>query len=230
MIDTLVYHTLPGLLGQLSFLAYLLVFLGGVLTSLGPCNLSMVPVIMSYVGGQQDCPRGRSLRLSLLFTLGTSLTFVALGLFAAFVGGIFGHQKAVLAWIVAAVCFLLGLNLLGAIQLNLGFLARLQPTRVSRTGSLGALLLGLVMGLVGSQCATPVLAAILLVVMAKGTLLQGAVLLFLYGLGRGVPIVLVGTYTGVLRALPAMERWTRWSERVAGVLIIGVGLYFLWTA
>jgi cytochrome c-type biogenesis protein len=66
--------------------------------------------------------------------------------------------------------------------------------------------------------------------MAKGKLAYGASLLFAYGLGRGVPIILAGTFTGVVKALPAMERWTRWMEKSAGVLLIGIGLYFVWLA
>jgi len=101
---------------------------------------------------------------------------------------------------------------------------------VAITGLIGAFVLGLVVGLAGSQCGTPVLVAILGIAMAKGKLGYGASLLFAYGLGRGVPIVLAGTFAGVVKALPAMERWTRWMERAAGVVLIAVGLYFIWIA
>ncbi len=86
------------------------------------------------------------------------------------------------------------------------------------------------MGWWASQCATPILVAILGIAMAKGTLAYGALLLFAYALGRGVPIVAAGTFTSVVKALPAMERWTKWTEKVAGVVVIGVGIYFVWIA
>ncbi|GAB4419413.1 MAG: hypothetical protein Kow002_07000 [Anaerolineales bacterium] len=92
------------------------------------------------------------------------------------------------------------------------------------------MLLGLVSGLVASQCATPVLAAILTYVMAKGALFYGAGLLFVYALGRGVPIVLAGTFTGVLKRLQAFGRWNEALEKIAGVVVIAVGLYFVWIA
>jgi cytochrome c-type biogenesis protein len=229
-VSEFVTQTLPQIVGELSALAFALVFLGGVLTSLGPCNLGMVPVVIGYVGGQQDLTRSKGFWLSTFFTLGSAITFVILGMLAATVGGLFGTGSKILHWLVALVCFVIGLNLLGALRLNLDFLARLQPKRVAMTGLLGALLLGLVVGLAGSQCGTPVLVAILGIVMAKGKLAYGAALLFAYGLGRGVPIILAGTFTGVVKALPAMERWTRWMERAAGVILIGVGLYFVWIA
>jgi len=229
VIDSLV-ATLTGIATTLSPLAYFAVFLGGVITSLGPCNLSMVPVIIGYVGGQHEIARRRGFWLSLFFTLGSSLTFMLLGLVAAAVGGLFGAQQAILYWFVALVCILIGLNLLRAIPLSFDFLTRLQPKRVSRTGALGAVFLGLVVGLAGSQCATPILAAILTLVMLKGKAFEGALLLFIYGLGRGVPIILAGTFAGVVRALPAMEKWTRWMENAAGLVLIAIGIYFIWIA
>jgi cytochrome c-type biogenesis protein len=223
-------ETLPRLVSDFSFVAYLLAFLGGVLTSIGPCNLSMAPVLMSYVGGQEELTRRRSFWLSVVFTLGSSVTFMLLGVLAAMVGGMFGAQKAALHYFVAAVCFLIGLHLLRAINLKLDFLTRFQPQRVVRTGLTGAFLLGLVIGLAGSQCATPILAAILTLVIASGKLTAGAALLFVYGLGRGVPIILAGTFTGALKLLPAMERWSRLLEQLAGAVLIALGLYFVWTA
>ena len=225
-----VTQTLPRIISDLSALAYLLVFLGGVLTSIGPCNIAMVPVIIAYVGGQQDLTRSRGFWLSSFFTLGSSVTFMLLGVVAATIGGLFGTESKILHWFVALICFAIGLSLLGALKVNLDFMARLQPKRVAVTGLIGAFLLGLVVGLAGSQCGTPVLVAVLGLVMAKGKLAYGASLLFAYALGRGVPIVLAGTFTGVIKALPAMERWTRWMERAAGVVLVGIGLYFVWIA
>jgi cytochrome c-type biogenesis protein len=75
-----------------------------------------------------------------------------------------------------------------------------------------------------------VLAAILTYVMAKGALLYGAGLLFIYALGRGVPVVLAGTFTGVLKSFQKLGRWSEVIEKVSGVIVIGVGLYFLWMA
>jgi cytochrome c-type biogenesis protein len=66
--------------------------------------------------------------------------------------------------------------------------------------------------------------------MAKGALVYGAGLLFVYALGRGVPIVLAGTFTGILKRLRSFGRWNEALEKVAGVVVIAVGLYFVWIA
>jgi cytochrome c-type biogenesis protein len=103
--------------------------------------------------------------------------------------------------------------------------------KVQTKGLIGALLLGLISGLVSSQCATPVLAAILTYVMAQKTgILYGAVLLFIYALGRGVPILLAGSFTGILKGFRSLGNWSGWLEKASGVIILLVGFYFLWIA
>lgn len=99
------------------------------LTSLGPCNLSMIPVIIGYVGGQHEVTRRRGFLLSGFFTLGSSLTFMLLGVIAATAGALFGTETKILYAVVASVCFIIGLSLLGVLRLNFDFL-----TRSSRRG------------------------------------------------------------------------------------------------
>jgi len=214
-----------------SFLAYLLVFLGGVVTSIAPCNVAMIPLVIGFVGGSARLSRGRSFLLSLAFATGLALTFAALGVIASLVGGLIGGTSHIWYYLVAGVCLAIGLHMLGAIRLpEVGWLARLRE-RVRLRGIPGALSLGLVSGLVASQCATPVLAAILTYVMAQqGGLAYGAALLFVYALGRGVPVVLAGTFAGVVKRLQSFGQWAPAIERASGVIVIGVGLYFLWIA
>jgi cytochrome c-type biogenesis protein len=221
----------PQVLQDGSLLAYLLVFLGGVVTSIGPCNVAMIPLIVGYVGGSANLSRGRSFALSLTFATGLALTFMALGVVASLVGGLIGGTSRIWYYAVAAVCILIALHMWGAIRLpEAAGLARLRE-RITLRGVPGALALGLVSGLVASQCATPVLAAILTYVMARqGALVYGAALLFVYALGRGVPVVLAGTFTGALKQFRALGRWSGVIEKVSAVIILGVGLYFLWIA
>jgi len=221
----------PSVLRAGSLLAYLLVFLGGIVTSIGPCNVAMIPLIIGFVGGSGQLSRSRSLALSLTFVVGLAITFMLLGVVASLVGGLMGGTSRVWYYVVAAICVLIGLSMLGVFRLpEVPGAARLRE-RVQLRGVPGALVLGLVSGLVASQCATPVLAAILTYVMSQdGALAYGAALLFVYALGRGVPIVLAGTFTGALKQLQSLGHWSPIIERVSGVIIIGVGLYLLWIA
>jgi len=213
-----------------SVLSYIIVFVGGVVTSIGPCNVAMIPLVIAYVGGQRDTSRGRSYVLSAAFALGMAITLALLGVIAALIGGIIGGSTHLWYYVVAAVCIVMGLQLLGVVEIPLPDLAARQRERISRRGVLGALLLGLVSGLAASGCATPALAAILTLVMARGSLLYGASLLITYGLGRGLPIVILGGFAGMVRALPRVMAVTAIVEKASGVLMVAIGLYFLWLA
>lgn len=102
-----------------SILAYALVFLGGVLTSLGPCNVATIPLIVGYVGGSRDLSRGRSFALSFAFALGLAITFMLLGLAAALIGGLIGASTRWWYYMVAGICFIIGLNMLGLIHIEM---------------------------------------------------------------------------------------------------------------
>lgn len=221
----------PAALQNASPLAVALAFLAGIVTSIGPCNVAMIPLVIGFVGGGKALSRRRSFVLSLMFVLGLSVTFVGLGLIATLVGGLFGGTTRAWYYVVAAVCILIGLQMLVGFQMpELPGVGRLRE-KIAVRGVTGAVSLGLVSGLVASQCATPFLAAILTYVMAQqGAVVYGAALLFVYALGRGVPIVLAGTFAGVVKQLQGFSRWTQVIERVSAVLILGVGLYFLWIA
>ena len=213
-----------------SLAGYLLVFLGGVITSLGPCNVATIPLIVGYVGGSHDLSRRRAFVLSLSFAVGLAITFMLLGVVAALVGGLIGGTSRAWFYLVAGVCVVIGLQMLGVIHLTIPTWFGGLRERIGLKGAPGALALGLVSGLVASQCATPVLAAILTYVMVQGALLYGAVLLFVYALGRGVPVVLAGTFTGAVKHLQSLGRWSNFIERASGVIMLGVGLYFIWIA
>ena len=221
----------PSYLQPTSILGYFLVFLGGIITSIGPCNVAMIPLIIGYVGGSHDLPRKKAFLISLVFTLGLAVTFLMLGVVAALVGGLLGGGTRIWYYLVAVVCFFIGLQMIGVFHINLPTWFGSLREKVKTKGLWGAFLLGLISGLVASQCATPVLAAILTYVMAqKASLVYGAVLLFIYSLGRGVPILLAGTFTGALKGLHSFGKWSEWLEKASGVLILLVGFYFLWIA
>lgn len=221
----------PSLLQPTSAIGYLLVFLGGIVTSIGPCNVAMVPLIIGYVGGSHDLSRSRSFSISLFFTIGLAVTFMLLGVIASLVGGLLGGNTRIWYYLVAVVCFVIGLQMLGILNLTLPSWFGGMREKIQLKGLPGAFLLGLVSGLVASQCATPVLGAILAYVMAqKASLIYGAVLLFIYALGRGVPIILAGTFAGALKGFRTLSRWSEVMEKASGLIILLVGFYFLWIA
>lgn len=213
-----------------SLLGFIVVFLGGVLTSLGPCNVATIPLIVGFVGGSHNLSKSRAFALSFAFALGLAITFMLLGVVAALLGSWIGAGSRWWYYAVAAICLVIGLQMLGVFQIDLPMIFGGLREKVGIKGAPGALALGLVSGLVASQCATPVLAAILTYVMAEGAIAYGASLLFVYALGRGVPVVLAGTFAGALKSLQSLGRWSPVIEKAAGLIVIVVGFYFLWIA
>lgn len=210
--------------------AFALAFFGGLVTSLGPCNLSMIPLLVAYTTGQREAAGRKGFWLGVSFTLGTSVTFTMMGVAAATLGGLLGFSRTVLYYLAAAVSILAGLHLAGLVQVSLPSVGLQSLRRFPAAGLAGAFFLGLVLGVAGSQCATLVLLAILTLVMAQGKLAFGTGLLFAYGLGRGAPLTLAATFTAVLKQVPLISRWTRWLEKAAGFVLIGFGLYYAWSA
>jgi cytochrome c-type biogenesis protein len=157
---------------NISLLGYALVFAGGLLTSLGPCNVATIPLIVGFVGGSRDVPRQRAFALSFAFALGLAITFMLLGIVAALLGAWIGIGSRWWYYLVAVICFVIGLQMLDVFQFNMPMIFGGLRERIGLKGIPGALALGLVSGLVASQCATPVLAAILTYVMAEGALVD----------------------------------------------------------
>jgi len=216
-------HTSP-------WLALVAVFAGGVLTASNPCVLAMVPLMMGFVAGRRNekASVARAASYSLVFVLGLALTFTALGVVAALAGKIYGDISGAWNWVVAVVCVVMGLHLAGVVNVPIPSLgSRLQP---KTRGHLGALLLGLLFGLVSAPCAAPILIVLLTYLAGSGaSVIWGALLLMVYALGHSVLILIAGTSIGAARLLLEVSKATRsleWLRRGAGVIVVLVGLYF----
>ena len=222
------FGDVSALLQSNPWLAVVAVFAGGVTTALNPCVLAMVPLLMSVVAGSRETATfKKSLFFSLLFVLGLSVTFTVLGLISALLGRMLGDVGRFWKYAVAGVCFVMGLHLLGVLKWNLPVPAGL---RVKRRGFIGALLLGLLFGVVSTPCAVPILAVLLAFVAEKGNVLYGGFLLFVYALGHSALVLVAGTSVGAAKSLlesKGLRTAHHVLQKAAGVLIIAVGLYFL---
>jgi len=212
------------------WLAIVAVFLGGVLTASNPCVLAMIPLMMSFVAGRKQEKPGvlRAFGFSMIFVLGLSITFTGLGMIAALAGKMYGDVSGVWNWIVALVCVVMGLHLMNVLTVPIPSLGdRVQP---KTRGFLGALLLGLLFGLVSAPCAAPILVVLLTYLAGSGaSVTYGGLLLLVYALGHSLLILIAGTSMGAARALIENKKMTRAMDilrKVAGAVIVLVGVYF----
>ena len=216
------------------WLAVVAVFLGGILTAANPCVLAIIPLMMGFVAGRREDGGGvgvlRSFLYSLLFVLGLSITFTILGATAALAGKMYGGSSKIWNWVVALVCLAMGLHLLELFQVPIPSLgSKVQPRA---RGALGALLLGLLFGLVSTPCAAPILLVLLAYLSgSKASVGYGAVLLLVYALGHSVLVLVAGTSMGLATRLIEsrnLSRVTGYLRKAAGVVIILVGGYFVY--
>jgi len=217
-------ETIPNALTKDGLSILILVFLGGLMTSLSPCILSMLPVMLGYIGGLEKPSKTKGFITSASFVLGLAVTFAMLGIIASLLGKAFGQIGPVWLYIIGFFAIFMGLQLIGVINVNL---PGLQTMPAKKGGVLGSFGVGLLFGLVASPCATPVLAVLMTYVAGQGVLWNGALLLFIYGLGHGLPLIIAGTFTAVLKSLPRLQKWSHYITYLSGGLLIIFGLYFI---
>ncbi len=227
-METLLNHLSQSLTGN-PLLAYLGVFAGGILSSSSPCVLATIPLVIGYVGGYAGGDRRKALLYSLTFILGLSITFTILGAIASFIGGLFGVAGRTWYFVVGGIAVAIGLHLIGLYELNLPVPVHLQP---KQRGILGAFLLGLIFGIVSSPCATPVLVLILTFVAAKGEVLYGTSLLFVYAIAHCALIFVAGVAAGFAEGFvksKGISNVTTWGKRVGGFIVFLVGVYMVYS-
>jgi cytochrome c-type biogenesis protein len=210
-------------------LAYLFVFLGGLLSASSPCVLAVIPLVIGFVGGYSEGNRKKAITYAVVFALGLSITFTILGAVASLLGRLFGDVGKFWYYVAAAVAIIMGLYLAGVLRFKLP-----QPVtlRTKHKGVIGAFLLGLLFGAVSSPCATPVLAVILAFVATKAKIIYGTSLLFIYAIGHCALIVLAGVFTGFVESYAkskGVSSFSSLTKKISGVLIFLVGLYVLFT-
>jgi len=212
-----------------SWIAFFIVFLGGLITSFTPCVYPMIPITLAVIGAQATGGKLRGFVLSLFYVLGIAVTFSILGVIAAKTGGLFGSyaQHPVAVVLIAAIFLLMGLSMLGVfvLQMPSALASKLQGKR--RSGFIGAWLTGLVAGLIVSPCISPLLVVILTFVARTGSIVMGVGLLFTFALGLGVLFIVIGTFSGVLKNLPRSGGWMELIERGFGTLLVILAVVFL---
>jgi len=199
-------------------------FAGGLLTAANPCVLAMVPLMVGYVAGQENRSVGRSFLLSLTFSIGLTMMFAVLFLATWAASSVL--KASWWTYVAAGVCLLMGLHLAGLLRFHIPAPAGMQP---KQKGFIGALLLGLLFGLVSLPCAGPVLLALLSIMPLKGAAF-GAILLVAYCLGHCGLVLAGGTSIGMVQRLADSRGWNCGADvlrRLAGALILLVGVYLL---
>jgi len=211
--------------------------LAGMLSFLSPCVLPLVPPYLVYLtgtsierladAGPQARVKRETIIAALLFVLGFSTVFVALGAGASAIGGLLRAYSGELATVAGIVIIVMGLHFLGLTPI--AWLMREKRVEMTKpVGLWGAYLMGLAFALGWTPCIGPILAAILAVAASEATVVKGAGMLAVYSLGLGVPFMLAALAVGPFAAfLARFKTHLGLVEKAMGGLLVLTGIAFL---
>ena len=212
-------------------------FAAGFISFLSPCVLPLVPPYIVYLTGasieraagddEKKAAQRAIMLAALVFVLGFSTVFVALGASASYIGSFIRAWSAQLSIVAGVVIIIMGLHFLGLTRI--GFLMREgRMTAPKPVGLWGAYVMGLAFAFGWTPCIGPILAAILSVAASESTVTKGAGLLAIYSAGLGIPFLIAAFMIDRFSAvLNRMKRHLETVERVMGVLLIATGIAFL---
>lgn len=229
MIDTWLSQIAEVIQSNMWF-APLLAILAGVLTSVTPCSLSSVPLIIGFVGGVGEKNTKKAFVYSAVFSLGSAVTFETLGIVATSAGKLMGTSSPVWYIILGVLMVLMALqtweifNFIPSTNL-------LSKNR--KRGFIGAFIAGALGGVFSSPCSTPVLIALLAIVAGEGNLLWGIILMLLYSIGHSALVMVAGTSVGFVQKINNSERYksvAKVLKVVMGTAILLIGLCMFWLA
>jgi len=209
---------------------FVLVFLGGLALNLTPCVYPIIPITISYFGGQAEGKKGAVVLHAVMYVLGMAVTYSILGVIAAFTGGLFGaalsYPPVLIA--IALIMAALALSMFDVYEFRMpAFLNKLAGG--SQKGYLGTLLMGLTVGIVAAPCIGPFVLGLLTYVGNRGNVLLGFSLFFVLALGLGVPFLILGIFSGSLNKLPRSGAWMVWVRKIFGFILLAMAAYFLKT-
>lgn len=209
------------------WLQLLLTFVAGLALNLTPCVYPLIPITISFFLSQRQQGAKAVWPLAIMYILGMSVTYSALGAAAALGGALFGAalQSPWVVGLIVAVMLALAASMFGLWELRVpAFVMNLSG---GRAGLGGSLVMGLVVGLVAAPCIGPFVLGLLTYVGQRQDVVLGFLLFFVLSLGLGLPYLLLAVSTGALERLPNSGAWMLGVRKLFGVLLVGLAAYFL---
>ncbi len=206
-------------------LTILIVFTGGLLTSLGPCSLSLLPITVAYLAGFKN--NQKPLQKTISFCSGIVISLVVLGSLSGFLGKVYGQLPGSFSIFISFLAIIMGLNLLGIFKFSFPsgpepeFLTNQVPPAFAPVSA------GFAFGLASSPCTTPVLAVLLAWVAKQGNPLNGTIFLGSFAIGQVFPLFLAGTFAASIPKLLSLRPIGKWIPPISGVVLLTIGIVSL---
>lgn len=204
-------------------------FIGGVLASLSPCSLAMLPLIIGYIGGYSKETPFRTFLQLCCFILGTAIVFSTIGIICALTGTVFASAMGgYFTILVASLLLVMGLKLLDILDFETPTIIKAMPVNSTNSIFLYPLLLGITFALAGTPCSTPILAGIMAFAAIGKNLALAILMLFLFALGQGVILILAGLFTSSLKNMKSFAKFTEILLKISGFLLVAVSIFLYW--
>ena len=208
-------------------LQYILLFLEGIITFISPCLLPMLPVYLSYfASGQAD--RKKTIVNAAGFVLGFSIVFTVLGAFAGSIGKLLTEYQTLLNIICGLAVIILGLNFLGII--SIGFINRAgsRTAKTTEPGLFSSVFFGMIFSVSWTPCVSAFLGSALMKASANGSAAEGAVMLTVFSLGLGLPLIISALLIDRLKStFDFIKRNYRAVNIISGSLLIITGFLMI---
>ena len=201
--------------------------LGGIISSISPCSLSMLPLIIGYIGGYSDEKPLKTLLQMIIFVFGSGVVFAIIGGICAFTGKLFvGNPYFTL--IVASIILIMGLKILDIIDFDLPVVIKEIPQNKLNSSFIYPFLLGVIFALIGTPCSTPILAAIMGFASISASISQAVIMLFLFSVGQGLIFIAAGFITSKLKTSKNFYKISEIIMKISGILLILAALYIFY--
>ncbi len=201
-------------------------FAGGVIASISPCSLAMLPLIIGYVGGYSKETPYRTFVQLCCFILGTAIVFTIIGIICAVTGSVFASALGgYFTLIMASLLMVMGLKITGILDFDMPVIIKSMPTNSTHSLIIYPVLLGVTFALAGTPCSTPILAGIMAFAAIGKNLLAAIIMLFLFAMGQGLILIIAGLFTSGVKNLKKLAGYTETLMKISGFLLILVSLY-----
>ena len=210
------------------WLTLLGIFLGGLALILTPCIYPLIPITVSYFGGQGGKMGGKPVIHGAFYILGLAITNSVLGVTAALSGGMLGSalQSPIVLVMVAAILIALAFSFFGFWELRIpAGLTNLAARNFG--GYFGTLFMGLTLGIVAAPCLGPFILGLLTYVGQKGDPFLGFLYFFVLSIGMGLPLAVLAVFSGAADKLPMSGTWMIWIRKALGWVLVGMAGYLL---
>jgi len=207
---------------------FLLAFLLGILMSFTPCIYPMIPITVGLLGTSQGKTFMQNFSLAFAYTLGLATTFALIGLLVTTCGAQCGQFLAHPLFVIGLIIILayLGGSMFGWYEMKIPRFLQPKNTTVRQGSHASAFLFGVGSGTIASPCMSPGLALVLTIVTALGNKFLGFFLLFVFGLGASLPLLIIGTFSASLHVLPRAGMWMIEVKKIFGFMLFGMCFYY----